>query len=470
MFYLSKNLKSLMERVPLTGESSDTCAKHRNRDPLNPVIVQVVAKKCLVNKYCNIKIFDGIEVQNAILDEDVWYPTGRSTSHSSDERPCLQIGSVLLINEYSFVSLCQLLTSLKKAQHDLGVVSKNSVENSFDPVTDHRKLIKIICFTLIGLGLETNDAQKQILPQPLLPGERQVESEPEQDDQETEPTHTIATITACLNSNDNWSIRAVVSNKRPIKEFRNQNGFCGTFGRLQLRDKTGYIEVVAFNDTEALKLFSLLELDKVYVISNAEVKKSRKSIQIWGHLYKFDFEMSLTASTFIRQVEYNKVLDTFTEEPSPILNKHFEQTFKKPASPKTNSISLNLLVLQKCNSLLNAFGYVLDIDKVHEQIIVANELLSVRRFRMIDESNTTVSVALWGKQAEKHDLVEEKKIFYLNKCKLTNFGGISLSVIKITTISDVTDSTTSEIVALKNWCIENNYLIDQRKNKKHKLN
>ena len=123
--------------------------------------------------------------------------------------------------------------------------------------------------------------------------------------------------------------------------------------------------------------------------------------------------MSLTSSTSIKQVEHNKVLDTFTEEPGLNLDQNIiEETFKKPVPPKSNSISLNLLVLQKCNSLLNLFGYVVDIDKEHEQIMVANNFLSVRRFRMIDESNTIISVALWGKQAAKSDFVEEKKIVF----------------------------------------------------------
>ena len=108
-----------MERVPLTGESNESIVQHRIRDPLNAVIVRVVSMKNLANKYCNIKIFDGIEELNAILDEDAWFPTGRSTNYSSDDRPCLQIGSVLIINEYSFVALSQLIASLNKAQQDL---------------------------------------------------------------------------------------------------------------------------------------------------------------------------------------------------------------------------------------------------------------------------------------------------------------------------------------------------------------
>ena len=58
MFYLSKNLNSLMQRVSLTGESNETNVKHRIRDPLNAVIFRVVSMKNLTNKYCNIKIFN----------------------------------------------------------------------------------------------------------------------------------------------------------------------------------------------------------------------------------------------------------------------------------------------------------------------------------------------------------------------------------------------------------------------------
>ena len=86
-------------------------------------------------------------------------------------------------------------------------------------------------------------------------------------------THSISLLSLFL-TNKTWTIKVKICNKTQIKEFQNKlNGQTGRFLRAQLRDSTGTIEAVAFN--EEVEQLKSIKIGEVYFISNAQIKNSK---------------------------------------------------------------------------------------------------------------------------------------------------------------------------------------------------
>lgn len=97
---------------------------------------------------------------------------------------------------------------------------------------------------------------------------------------------------------NNWTIKARVTQKSDIKSWSNQKGEGKVFN-VTLMDDTAEIKATAFN-TVADELFSRLEQDKVYYISKARVGFAKKKFSNVMN----DYELTLERNTHIEEVSF----------------------------------------------------------------------------------------------------------------------------------------------------------------------
>lgn len=100
---------------------------------------------------------------------------------------------------------------------------------------------------------------------------------------------------------------------------------------------------------------------------------------------------------------------------------------------------LNELATAPLNSFINVIGIVISVDCFLKDIDTKNGPLKLRNFIISDLSDTEISVALWGNQAEKFSYLPGT-ILEFKSIKLTKyFHKFSLSIQRGTLFDVLTD-------------------------------
>jgi hypothetical protein len=215
----------------------------------------------------------------------------------------------------------------------------------------------------------------------------------------------------------------------------------GSYIRFQFTDRTGSIELVAFNQFAVLDSLKDLKLNNVYMISYVDVKEMNLSCQKWPSKYGSAYELQVSKET-----EINCIDDTASEylieqvggkeKDSLLQHNSLETNSKKKTHTKYESrVPLNLLDSIKLDSLISVLGLIVHVD-AEVRHLVNKDNLSLRNFKIIDPTSHPVSVAVWGSQADEFSL-EVGDIVDIEKCKLTNYGGRSLSIIMCSTLRKI---------------------------------
>jgi len=285
----------------------------------------------------------------------------------------------------------------------------------------------------------------------------------------------IRQLNLSLNNQD-WSIKAELCNRTGLKEFNSKStNQKRSFIRLLFGDATGYIEAVAFEE-KAIEL-EKLELGKVYVISKGDFQApSQKGYRSWPeqkHLIQLD--LHLKNNSTVRLVPNYKIwLESKIPKESPIKKRSLasiNDSDEEEQNPKSKKLTrfekarqmdskimeqekitrINALITHNFESFVNVIGLIAEVGQLSNLERMEKKPIALRKFKLVDQSKTTVSVALWGKQASEFNLATGE-ILLLRRVKMTNYGGLSLSIMKCTEVNVLPENyCDQEVIELRKW-------------------
>lgn len=232
---------------------------------------------------------------------------------------------------------------------------------------------------------------------------------------------TIYPIESLSPYQNRWTIKARVTNKSDIKHWHNQKGEGKLFSCIFM-DESGEIRATAFNDQVDM-LYDVLQEGQVYFISKCRVNIAKKQFSNVQNEYELTFE---------RDTEIEKCPD-------------------QSAVPqvKFNFVSLKDLDSVEKDSIIDVIGI---LNEIHESVEITSrttqKLYSKRDVFLVDNSNYSVRLTLWGKHAQDFN-ISQGTIVAFKGLKVSDFNGRSLSMLNSGMI--IIDPQIEEAYFLKKW-------------------
>eukprot|EP01127_Copromyxa_protea_P001929 TRINITY_DN11830_c0_g1_i1.p1 TRINITY_DN11830_c0_g1~~TRINITY_DN11830_c0_g1_i1.p1 ORF type:complete len:455 (-),score=75.70 TRINITY_DN11830_c0_g1_i1:51-1415(-) len=185
----------------------------------------------------------------------------------------------------------------------------------------------------------------------------------------------ITNISQLTPYNNNATIKARVAFRSAVRTYTNQKGE-GKLFHVELVDSSGEIKCTMFNDVVD-KFEPLLQLDKIFYISKASIKAANRKFT------KADYEMTLNSSSVIEEV--------FDSDDLPKIRYEFLQEIDQ-----IQDIDLNTLV--------DVFGVISSCSDVSTLTSKKDgRTLLKRSLHIVDKSNRSVEMTLWGDKAENFE-------------------------------------------------------------------
>ncbi|EKM79500.1 hypothetical protein AGABI1DRAFT_114047 [Agaricus bisporus var. burnettii JB137-S8] len=265
----------------------------------------------------------------------------------------------------------------------------------------------------VNSGPDQN-ASAEAPPAPAPGGSRQV-NKPNTSGVATFPIENLSPY------QNNWTIKARVTQKSDIKNWSNSRGE-GKLFSVTLMDDSGEIKATAFNSVVD-ELFPRLEDSKVYYISKARVNFAKKKFSNVTN----DYELTLERSTQITECHETTGL------------------------PEMRYTFVGLEKLENLNkdAICDVIGVLKDISAVSEITArTTNRSFQKRELTLVDKSGCSIQLTLWGKQAESFT-GEPGSIGAFKGVKVGDFGGVSLSTTPSTHIQ--LDPHIQDCYTLRGW-------------------
>jgi len=206
----------------------------------------------------------------------------------------------------------------------------------------------------------------------------------------------IASITPYQNK---WTIKARVTSKGDMRTWNKPSG-SGKLFSMDLMDESGEIRVTAFKD-QADAFYDLAVVGKVYYISNCSVKAANKQYS----KLKNDYELTFKDNGTMELVE-----DDTSDVPTMTYN--FARISDLSAAEKDSSVD------------------VIGVCKSHSELTTltskAGKELVKREIVLVDNSQTEVSLTLWGNTATNFSALGNP-IVAAKGARVSDFNGVTLS-------------------------------------------
>lgn len=206
-------------------------------------------------------------------------------------------------------------------------------------------------------------------------------------------THPIASLSPYQNK---WVIKARVTAKSPIRTWSNAKGE-GKLFSMDLMDESGEIRATAFREM-CEKYYDLIEVDKVYLISKCQLKPANKQFST----LKNDYEMTFTLETAVQPCH---------EEDSNIPQIQYDLV---PISQIANI---------EPKAAVDIIGVCKEVGEL--QVFTGrtnNREFKKRELTLVDSSNASVQVTLWGDDAVNFE-GHVQPIILVKNGRVSEFGG-----------------------------------------------
>ncbi|TIC40441.1 replication factor-a protein [Wallemia mellicola] len=203
-----------------------------------------------------------------------------------------------------------------------------------------------------------------------------------------------------------WTIKARVTQKSDIKFWSNQRGE-GKLFSVNLMDETGEIRATGFNESVD-EFYNMLEEGKVFFITKARVQIAKKQFSNLQNEYEIAFDKTTHIEPCYDTSDVPDVKYSFTE--------------------------LQNLENLEPNAITDVLGVVTTAEEPSQIISKSTQKpYTKRELNIVDRSQQSVRLTLWGKLAENFDQVNEPVIAFKG-VKVSDFGGRSLSMVGASTL------------------------------------
>jgi len=221
----------------------------------------------------------------------------------------------------------------------------------------------------------------------------------------TSVSDTIVPIKTLHTYQNIWTIRARVTNKTPMKEFQKKTGSgTGKLFSVELIDVAGdQIRATAFNEV-ADKLFNMLEVGHVYLISKGEVRMANKKFTTIPHAY----EIMFNSTTVVSAVD---------EDASTMSIPSMHLSF----------VPIEKIASMEKDELVDVLGVVTEASDVQTltQKSTGRELVK-RTVTLLDNTGYSIEVTFWGDLANT-DGIAVGTVIAIRTARVGTFNGKSLS-------------------------------------------
>jgi len=209
----------------------------------------------------------------------------------------------------------------------------------------------------------------------------------------TTKTHPIMSLSPYQN---NWVIKARVTSKSSVRTWSNAKGE-GKLFSVDLVDESGEIRATAFRE-QVDSFYELLEENKVFFISKGQLKMANKKFTNLNH----DFEITFTRET--------KIVPCL-EDDSSIPSLQF------------NFIKLSAIQEAQAGNLVDVIGVCKSAGEIVNLVSkTTNRELKKKDLLLVDPSLVSVTLTLWGNQAEEFN-GDNNPVIALKGGKVSEFGG-----------------------------------------------
>ena len=207
-----------------------------------------------------------------------------------------------------------------------------------------------------------------------------------------------------------WTIRGRCTYKSDVRKFVTQRGE-GQVISLELTDESGSIRVTGFTEW-AQKITETVHLNHIYKVCRGSLKQANE-------------KYNRSTSSFEMTLDRNSVLEEMDDDGTFMQIKY---KFTKIAELE------NVAVKGNCDVV----GIVTSVGPLNEIIIRStNEPCQRRSITITDDSNASVDLTLWRKQAEtflNENDAQRHPVLLLRNATRGDFGGVSLNVSRMTTL------------------------------------
>ncbi len=323
-------------------------------------------------------------------------------------------------------------------------------------------------------------------------------------------THLIKDL---LPSIIKYTIRAKLCDKTVLNEFLTNSGTKRSKIRFQFADESSYIELACFG--EFAEKYQSLIINETYFISMAIIN-TNISCRAWPRkpfLCKYDLLVNYKTTIILDESEnYLKLIDEnknvsnnsitnkinnpitegtslffrkrnlestsmdFNQDKNKITKMTKAQNEDKSVDKKDKRIQFEDLLQLPNNSNYNILGILVEICEPTSLKRQGKSELYIRKMKIINKNRITLGVTFWGDQAKKikNDYNIGAVLMFLS-VKLTNYGGLSMSVERNTSVCLIPESyPDDEVIKLRGWWRSNkltstdfipiNRLVNQMKN------
>lgn len=233
---------------------------------------------------------------------------------------------------------------------------------------------------------------------------------------------TISPIESLSPYQNKWTIRARVSNKSDVRTFHNARGEGKLFNVVFL-DESGEIKATGFGE-QVDAFYDQLQEGQVYYVTRCRVTLAKRQLSNVQNEYELIFE---------RDTQITLCNETAEDVPAA----------------KFNFTDLNAMKNFENGSIIDFIGVLKEVHDV-QQITskTSGRPYDKRDLVLVDQSNNSVRVTIWGKSANEFDAPVES-VVALKGAKINDFNGRNISVLNSTTLT--IDPDIAEAHSLKGW-------------------